>query len=65
MKNFCIIGIAGFVAKKHLNCIKSLNGNLIGACDIHDNVGFIDRLFPDAKFFKDENLFLIFVRKKT
>ena len=58
------IGIAGFVAKKHLNCIKSLNGNLIGACDIHDNVGFIDRLFPDAKFFKDENLFFDFLRKK-
>ena len=64
MKKFCIIGVAGFVAKKHLNCIKNLNGNLIGACDIHDNVGFIDSLFPEAKFFKDEKYFFDFVRKK-
>ena len=63
MIKFCIIGVAGFVAKKHLNCIKSLDGNLIGACDVHDNVGFIDSLFPEAKFFKDENLFFNFVKK--
>ena len=64
MKKFCIIGVAGFVAKKHLNCIKSLNGNLIGACDVHDNVGFIDSFFPEAKFFKNEKLFFDFVRKR-
>lgn len=65
MKKFCIIGIAGFVAKKHLNCIKSLNGDLIAACDVHDNVGFIDSFFPEAKFFNNEFFFFDFVKKKN
>ena len=62
MKKFCIIGVAGFVAKKHLNCIKNLKGEVIAACDIHDNVGFIDSYFPECKFFKDEKKFFTFVK---
>ena len=64
MKNFAIIGIAGFVAKKHLNCIKKLNGNLVAAFDIHDNVGFIDNYYPKTKFFKNEKEFFLFLNKK-
>lgn len=63
MKKFCIIGVAGFVAKKHLNCIKNLKGKLIAACDKHDNVGFLDSYFPEAKFFNDEKLFFSFIKK--
>mgnify|MGYP001060610300 FL=1 len=57
MKKFGIVGIAGFVAKKHLNCIKKMNGSLIAAYDKHDNVGFIDRDYPRANFFKKEDQF--------
>lgn len=64
MKNFCIIGVAGFVAKKHINCIKSLKGNLVAACDRHDNVGFIDKDFPEAKFFNNEKLFFSFIKNQ-
>ena len=65
MKKFCIIGIAGFVAKKHLNCIKDINGELIAACDLHDNVGYMDNYFPEALFFKDEKNFFTFVKKNN
>ena len=63
MKKFALIGIAGFVAKKHINCIKKLDGQLVATLDKHDNVGFIDNMFPDCKFFKNENLFFKFVKK--
>ena len=29
MKKFCIIGVAGFVAKKHLKCIEIINGSTV------------------------------------
>ena len=59
MKNFALIGLAGFVAKKHVKCISQLKGNLVAALDKHDNVGFIDSFFPKCLFFKNEELFLI------
>ena len=63
MKKFCIIGVAGFVAKKHLKCIESINGKVIAACDKHDNVGFLDSFYPEAVFFKNEKKFFQFVKK--
>tara|TARA_B100000780_G_C21127007_1_gene457878 strand:+ start:22597 stop:23454 length:858 start_codon:yes stop_codon:yes gene_type:complete len=64
MMKFGIIGIAGYVAKKHLNCIKKMDGSLIAAYDKHDNVGFIDRDFPSANFFKKEQQFFSYIKKK-
>ena len=55
MKNFALIGLAGFVAKKHVKCISQLKGNLVAALDKHDNVGFIDSFFPKCLFFKNED----------
>ena len=42
MKNFALIGAAGYIAKRHVEAIKSINGNLIMMCDPNDNVGYID-----------------------
>lgn len=64
MKNFALIGLAGFVAKKHIKCISDLKGNLLAALDEHDNVGFIDSYFPKCNFFKKESEFFRFVKKK-
>ena len=64
MKNFALIGLAGFVAKKHIKCISDLKGNLVAALDEHDNVGFIDSYFPKCNFFKKESEFFRFVKKK-
>lgn len=65
MKNFALIGLAGFVAKKHISCIGNLKGNLKAALDKHDNVGFIDNKFPECKFFKKENDFFKYIKKKN
>ncbi len=64
MKNFALIGIAGYVAKKHVKCIRDLKGNLVASLDKHDNVGFIDNFFPDCKFFRNENKFFSYLKKK-
>ncbi len=65
MKKFALIGLAGFVAKKHVNCIKKIKGNLVAAFDFHDNVGFIDSYFPKCKFFTDERKFFLFTKKNS
>ncbi len=53
MKNFSIIGVAGYIACKHLNAIQETNNNLISALDPSDSVGILDNFFPDALFFKE------------
>lgn len=51
MKNFGLLGIAGFVAPRHLQAIKDTNNSLIVALDKYDSVGIIDSYFPNADFF--------------
>jgi UDP-N-acetyl-2-amino-2-deoxyglucuronate dehydrogenase len=51
IKNFAIIGIAGYIAIRHLKAIKDTGHNLLAALDRFDSVGFIDNYFPDADFF--------------
>ena len=51
MKNFGLIGAAGFVAPRHLQAISSVGGRLLAAVDPHDSVGVLDRYFPEARFF--------------
>ncbi len=50
-KNFAIIGIAGYIAIRHLKAIHDTGHNLVAALDRFDSVGFIDSYFPDADFF--------------
>src|SRR5580704_13324713 len=51
MKNFALIGIAGFVAPRHLKAIKETKNVLVAAYDPFDSVGLMDSYFPDAAFF--------------
>ena len=51
MKNFVLVGAAGYIAPQHFKAIKSNKNNLIAAYDIAQNVGVIDSFFPEAKFF--------------
>ena len=51
MKNFGIVGVAGFVAARHLNAIKETGNSLVAAMDKFDSVGIIDSYFPKADFF--------------
>jgi UDP-N-acetyl-2-amino-2-deoxyglucuronate dehydrogenase len=50
-KNFAIIGIAGYIAIRHLKAIKETGNQLVAALDRFDSVGFIDSYFPDSDFF--------------
>ena len=51
MKNFALIGAAGYIAPRHLKAIKETNNNLIAALDKFDSVGIMDSYFPNADFF--------------
>ncbi len=53
MKNFALIGAAGYIAPRHMKAIKETNNNLIVALDKCDSVGIIDSYFPDADFFTE------------
>ncbi len=49
MKNFALIGAAGYIAVRHLKAIKETNNNLVAALDPFDSVGIIDSYFPEYK----------------
>jgi UDP-N-acetyl-2-amino-2-deoxyglucuronate dehydrogenase len=51
MKNFALIGAAGFVAPRHMKAINDTGNQLIAALDPNDSVGIIDSYAPDAYFF--------------
>ena len=51
MKNFALIGAAGFVAVRHLRAIKETNNQLLVALDNFDSVGLLDSYFPNTAFF--------------
>ncbi|HEX2921142.1 MAG TPA: Gfo/Idh/MocA family oxidoreductase [Bacteroidales bacterium] len=50
-KNFGIIGVAGYIAIRHLHAIKETGNNLLASLDKFDSVGRIDNYFPDSNFF--------------
>jgi len=51
MKQFALIGAAGYIAPRHLRAIKDTHNNLVAALDKFDSVGVIDSYFPNADFF--------------
>jgi UDP-N-acetyl-2-amino-2-deoxyglucuronate dehydrogenase len=51
MKNFALIGAAGYVAPRHMKAIKDTGNKLVAALDPSDSVGIIDSHFPEADFF--------------
>jgi UDP-N-acetyl-2-amino-2-deoxyglucuronate dehydrogenase len=51
IKNFGIIGVAGYIAIKHLKAIKDTGNNLLASLDKFDSVGIIDNYFPGSDFF--------------
>ena len=56
-KNFAIIGVAGYIAPRHLRAIKETGNRLISAYDRFDSVGIMDSFFPEASFFVEQELF--------
>jgi UDP-N-acetyl-2-amino-2-deoxyglucuronate dehydrogenase len=50
---FALIGVAGYIARRHLAAIKECGGKLVAAFDVSDSVGQIDSCFPGARFFTE------------
>lgn len=63
MKNFALIGAAGYIAPRHLKAIKETGNTLVAALDKNDSVGIIDSFFPNASFFTEFERFDRFVDK--
>lgn len=53
MKNFALIGAAGFIAPRHLKAIKETGNDLVASMDKFDSVGIMDSYFPNASFFTE------------
>lgn len=53
MKNFALVGAAGYIAPRHMKAIKDTHNNLIAALDKNDSVGILDSYFPEADFFTE------------
>jgi UDP-N-acetyl-2-amino-2-deoxyglucuronate dehydrogenase len=53
LKNFALIGAAGYIAPRHIQAIQATGNRLVAAVDPHDSVGLLDRWFPEARFFTE------------
>ncbi|MCK9305551.1 MAG: Gfo/Idh/MocA family oxidoreductase [Bacteroidales bacterium] len=64
MKNFALIGAAGYIAPRHMKAIKDTGNQLVAAYDIFDSVGIVDSYFPDCAFFSEYEMFERHISKK-
>lgn len=53
MKTFGIIGVAGYIAVRHLKAVKETGNEVVAALDNFDSVGIMDSYFPNADFFTE------------
>ena len=53
MKNFALIGAAGYIAPRHMKAIKETGNHLAVGYDINDSVGIIDSISPQSEFFTE------------
>jgi len=51
MRDFALIGAAGYIAPRHMRAIRDTGNRLAVAFDPKDSVGIIDSHFPEADFF--------------
>ena len=63
MKNFNLIGAAGYIAPRHMQAIVENESKLIASYDISDSVGIIDSYAPESHFFTNFKEYEDFIRK--
>jgi predicted dehydrogenase len=63
MKNFALIGAAGYIAPRHMHAIKDTGNRLSVAYDINDSVGIIDSISPQSEFFTEFERFSEFAHQ--
>jgi UDP-N-acetyl-2-amino-2-deoxyglucuronate dehydrogenase len=52
-KNLAVIGVAGYVAPRHLRAIRETGNRLVAAVDPHDSVGILDRYSYEVRYFRE------------
>lgn len=63
-KNFALIGVAGYIAPRHIKAIADTGNNLMIAYDCFDSVGRLDSSFPECYFFTKNEQFDRFCSKQ-
>jgi len=63
MKNFALVGAAGYIAPRHMRAIKDLGHHLAVAYDVNDSVGIIDSISPQSEFFTEFERFMEFAQQ--
>lgn len=63
MKNFALIGAAGYIAPRHMHAIVDLGHRLLVAYDINDSVGIMDSISPQCEFFTEFERFQEFTHQ--
>ena len=64
MKNFALIGAAGYIAPRHIKAIADTGNNLVVAYDKFDSVGRLDSSFHDCSFYTENEQFDRFCSKR-
>tara|TARA_R110001583_G_scaffold118256_4_gene269572 strand:- start:1512 stop:2381 length:870 start_codon:yes stop_codon:yes gene_type:complete len=57
MSKFALIGASGYIAPRHVEAIKHTNNELIALLDPYDGIGYIDKYYPNASYFKESERF--------
>ena len=57
MSKFALIGASGYIAPRHVEAIKYTNNKLVALLDPYDGIGYIDRHYPNASYFKESERF--------
>ncbi|BBN80397.1 UDP-N-acetyl-2-amino-2-deoxy-D-glucuronate oxidase [Pseudoalteromonas sp. A25] len=63
VKNFALIGAAGYIAPRHMKAIKETGNLLSVGYDINDSVGIIDSISPQSEFFTQFERFYDYAHK--
>ena len=50
---YTVVGAAGYIAERHVKAIQASGGEVVAVCDPHSSVGYIDRYFPNCRFYSD------------
>ena len=61
MMNFALIGVAGYIAPRHIQAINDTGNRVVAAMDVNDSVGILDRYTQDVAFYKDFERFEAYV----
>lgn len=52
-KRFVVVGVAGYIAPRHLQAIQDTGNVVVAAFDPHDSVGILDRYSFETRFFRE------------